>query len=695
MSRKAKDIVDSAMSKLNTMSSKEVQKLSKEKGIVVPEEPKELKLYYEAVNAYYNTDTPIMSDEDFDGLKEFLLSNHLISDEQIGAELEEMPQGRVKKPHIIKMGSLLSYHTHGSISVEDIDFASQYFNASVLDDKLEATFKYDGLAFTARYKKTIIDEESGEYHHELDSALTRGNGYVGIDITDKLSPYLPKIINLPELKCKQLYFDNIELRGEIVMKLKTFREKYEKSETRQDGFANARNLCSGIILRDDDKDVKDLSLVLYKVAMCDYEEETNATLNILIPKESHFKLYDVLPKDYYHLVDTTRLTLPYHELPKAFEFFKEKREDFEYATDGVVICGNDSIEMHGKNYLNSIALKFEAPSSITKIVDIEWRMKSNGSYTPIAILEPIELAGTMVRRASLYSYDFLMRNKALPGAVIRIEKSGDIIPYVREVLTESVNESLSNEFLPDKLDLDCFEIKGAHLFSKSTQNIAIIKFMRGIPKLGIASLGGGYTYKLWEAGYASIWDIYEDVLASETFEEFKEKFEDKVFFYDKNFDKICIGLYNRLIGIEAAHLLFVCELDNVGITLCNEIAKTWYIKDYVSKKSNTKAFRNVIENIELKRRFERFDKFILKPTKIKEVTQTELINVCLTGSPKPNYKTKDEFLSEFKSLANSDIKQAKYLITDNLQSNSNKMQYARANDIKIITYSQAFETFSK
>jgi DNA ligase (NAD+) len=124
---------------------------------------------------------------------------------------------------------------------------------------------------------------------------------------------------------------------------------------------------------------------------------------------------------------------------KIYAEFKYYRENCKYQLDGIVCKMNEEVRsIVGGNSHHpfwALAIKFETPAVYTKIIDIEWSLGKRGQLAPVAILEPVELLGSIVSRASVYNADWMLKNKCYPGATVSLIKSGDIIPRIIEVVS--------------------------------------------------------------------------------------------------------------------------------------------------------------------------------------------------------------------------------------------------------------------
>ena len=275
--------------------------------------------------------------------------------------------------------------------------------------------KMDGLACSLKYRNGIFEQ-----------AVTRGDGLVGEDVTLNVKT----IQNIP-LKIEHEEFPEIEVRGEIVI----FKEDFEKlnAEQRKKGeaeFANPRNLAAGSIRQLDPKVAasRPLKFIAYDLVKPDMPTWHEA--------------YEMLRKLGFRTSNEDRV-FKNAERKELFDYIKnldEYRKGLKFNTDGMVIKINDrkvydKLGIVGKTPRGAVAYKFPAEESTTTVRDIVISIGRTGAATPVAILDPVEVAGSTVRHATLHNADEIARLDIRIGDTVIIYKAGDIIPQVKEVLT--------------------------------------------------------------------------------------------------------------------------------------------------------------------------------------------------------------------------------------------------------------------
>lgn len=276
--------------------------------------------------------------------------------------------------------------------------------------------KFDGLAVSLVYEQGVFVR-----------GATRGDGFVGEDVTENL-----KMINSIPLHLKNNYPKYIEVRGEVVMSKATWQKINKHNEKKgKPVFANTRNAAAGSLRQLDPNLVKErnLEFFAYDIAQIDSDVEPKA----------HNEKHDLLKKIGFIVDEHQSLS---KDLNGVFDFIKniEKiRPDFPYGTDGVVVCVNDNLLQDmlgvvGKAPRYAIAYKYPAEKSTTIVNDITVNVGRTGVLTPLAHFEPTLVAGSVISKATLHNMDQINRLDIKIGDTVVIQKAGDVIPEVVEVL---------------------------------------------------------------------------------------------------------------------------------------------------------------------------------------------------------------------------------------------------------------------
>lgn len=382
---------------------------------------------------YYVLDSPDIKDYDYD-----MMMKELESLEKEYPELKtpDSPTGRVsgeptKKfevvTHEVPMLSLSNSYNFDEL----IDFDTRIKNL-IPGQKYEyvCELKFDGLAVSLVYENGILIR-----------GATRGDGTKGDDVTKNL-----KTIRSIPLKVKSDTFKNFEVRGEVFIKKDDFEKINEEQEIRGEKlFANARNTAAGTLKLKDNKEVasRPLNIFIYY-----FRTNDNAL-------SSHYENLQTLKKLKFPVNNFTKKVSSIEEVKKFCDEIEEKRDTLPYEIDGVVVKINslsqqDTLGSVAKSPRWAIAYKFKAKQQITKIKDITLQVGRIGTITPVAELVPVLLAGSTISRATLHNFDEIRKKEIKVGANVKIEKGGDVIPKVVEVIKDSDFSKLKDFEIPDK-----------------------------------------------------------------------------------------------------------------------------------------------------------------------------------------------------------------------------------------------------
>ena len=297
--------------------------------------------------------------------------------------------------------------------------------------ELVCELKIDGLAIALTYNEGLFA-----------LGVTRGDGVTGEEITQNLKTIKAIPLKLFEPK-------SLEVRGEIYMPKSSFEKLNEEALASGDKvFANPRNAASGS-LRQLDSSItakRDLSMFTYTGIFENSEDKQIKT---------HYDGMMYLKKLGFKVNPNIRLV---KNIQGAIDYCNEwatKRFDLDYATDGVVIKVNDFAIQKDLGYTSrapkwATAFKFPPEEVSTKLLDIELNTGKTGIITPVAILEPVQLAGSTVARASLHNFDEIRRLDIRIGDTVLVKKAAEIIPKVVKVMDTAIHKSLPEYQIPDK-----------------------------------------------------------------------------------------------------------------------------------------------------------------------------------------------------------------------------------------------------
>ena len=358
--------------------------------------------------------------------------------------------------------------------------------------------KMDGLAMSLHYRNGILER-----------AVTRGDGLVGEDVTMNVRtieniPLRLRGENIPEI---------VEARGEVVIFKAAFEElNAKKIKAGEKPFANPRNLAAGSIRQLDPKIAASRPLRFMAYDLITPNEET------------HAKAYERLREFGFQTSKQDKVFDRIDDVFKEIERLGETRGNLPFGTDGMVIKINDrkvydKLGIIGKTPRAAVAFKYPAEESTTKVRDIVIQIGRTGAATPVAIFDPVQVAGSTVRHATLHNADEIKRLDLRIGDTVIIYKAGDIIPQVKEVLLTLRDEN-SVPFDYEKAlreqypDLDFYRPEGEVVYRVKglTSDIILkrsIEYYASKPALNIDGLGEKNVVALVDSGLVkSISDLY-------------------------------------------------------------------------------------------------------------------------------------------------------------------------------------------
>lgn len=366
---------------------------------------------------YYNQDSPEIEDFEYDNLMKELIK---LEEENPELKRNDSPSNRVGgKPldkfeqvvHKIPMLSLSNAY-----SWEDLkDFDSRVREAAGSDVEYVVEFKIDGLSVGLNYNNGIFE-----------SGATRGNGIVGENITKNLMTIKNIPLNIDEK-------GELTVRGEVYISKKDF-EEINKIQEEQDQplYANPRNLAAGSLRQLDSKLTAKRPLDIFIFNLEDINSKQFKT---------HSESLEYLKQLGFHVSPEFKVFKTMDEIIEYIKYWTEHREDLGFGIDGMVIKVNNLAQREQMGYTAksprwAIAYKFPAERKETKLLDIVVEVGRTGTITPTAVLEPIRLAGTTVSRATLHNEDYINEKDIKINDTVLVQKAGDIIPQVVEVIKE-------------------------------------------------------------------------------------------------------------------------------------------------------------------------------------------------------------------------------------------------------------------
>lgn len=376
---------------------------------------------------YYVQNKPEISDQEFDKLLAELQSLEAAHPEMFDPNSPTQRVGSdissefVQVEHRYPMLSLGNTYNREEVR----DFYQRLTNA-LEGQAVEVCceLKFDGLSISLTY-------EDGK----LMRALTRGDGGRGDDVTANVRTISSIPLQLAE---GSDYPERFEIRGEILMPWASFERLNAEREAREEAlFANPRNAASGTLKSKDSRVVAQRKLDAYLYALYCETPLTNY----------HFENLQLASKWGFKISDATRVCKTLDEIYDFLDHWDEARKELPVATDGVVLKVNDLRQQEvlgftAKSPRWAIAYKFQAERARTRLEEVTFQVGRTGAVTPVANMEPVQLAGTMVKRASLHNEDIIHQLDLHLGDQVFVEKAGEIIPQIVGVDTDARDASL-------------------------------------------------------------------------------------------------------------------------------------------------------------------------------------------------------------------------------------------------------------
>ena len=370
--------------------------------------------------SYYVLDKPVISDYEFDmKLKEL---------QKLEAEHPEFSDpnsptkrvgGEVTKNFNTVVHKNRMYSLDNSYSREEVVEWENRVHKLLGREEVEYTceLKYDGASINLLFEKG-----------RLVRAVTRGDGVQGDDVTANVKT----IRSIPLVLGGNNYLD-FEIRGEIILPLDGFaRMNRERVEAGEDPYRNPRNTASGSLKLQDSAEVADrpLDCLFYQL------------VTDQMPFKTHYESLKYASEQGFKVPDTIKLCKGTWEIFAFLDYWDTKRHELPYETDGVVIKVNsldyqDELGYTSKSPRWALAYKFKAEQARTRLNSVSYQVGRTGAITPVANLEPVELAGTVVKRASLHNADQIEKLDLRIGDWVFVEKGGEIIPKITGVDLEA------------------------------------------------------------------------------------------------------------------------------------------------------------------------------------------------------------------------------------------------------------------
>lgn len=379
---------------------------------------------------YYQKSEPEIADAEFDALLEKLKkleaeNPHLITPDSPTQKVGGRAEGFKPFRHLVPMMSL-----DNSYSLDDLRKFDERCQKLADGRKFDyvAELKIDGLSVSLHYQNGV-----------LIAGATRGDGVVGDDVLSNV-----KTIKTIPLGLNKAFNEQIEVRGEVFMARSVFKEINAELEMQgEKTYANPRNFASGTLRQLDSTVVKSRRLDMFPYDVLSGNQKAFAT---------HFENFEWLKAQGFNVNENIKRCENIDEVIEFIEQMQEKRDALDYEIDGVVVKVNstrlqDEFGATSKAPRWAIAYKYPAMQATTQLEEINVQVGRTGALTPVAYLKPVLLAGTVVSRASLHNEDEIKRLNLKIGDWVLIEKSGEIIPQILQIIeTKRTGEEKDYEF---------------------------------------------------------------------------------------------------------------------------------------------------------------------------------------------------------------------------------------------------------
>ncbi len=365
---------------------------------------------------YYVLDAPTISDFEFDmKLKELQALEAKHPEYFDASSPTQRVGGAVTKNFNTVLHEYRMYSLDNAYSIDELREWEKRVHKNLGTDDVQYTceLKYDGASISISYENGLLTK-----------AVTRGDGFQGDEVTTNI-----KTIRSVPLKLKGDYPAKFDIRGEIVLPLEGFAKmNAELVEIGETPYSNPRNTASGSLKLQDSAEVakRPLDCLLYSL------------IGPNLPIDTQFHGLEKAREWGFKVPKESRMAASIDEVIAFIEHWDHHRHDLPFETDGVVIKVNDLHQQEELGYTAksprwAVAYKFKAERVSTRLNSISYQVGRTGAITPVANLEPVQLAGTIVKRASLHNADQIEKLDIRVGDEVFVEKGGEIIPKIIQV----------------------------------------------------------------------------------------------------------------------------------------------------------------------------------------------------------------------------------------------------------------------
>lgn len=502
---------------------------------------------------YYVLDNPSVPDREYDKLYDELQ----ILEGETGVREQDSPTRRVggepisafkKHEHIYRLYSLDKCVTEDELSAFD-----ERVRKVVPDPTYTVEYKFDGLTMCLTYENGLFVR-----------ATTRGNGIVGEDVT-------AQALTIKSFPLKIDRKDVMEIQGEAIIRLSVL-EKYNR--TADEPLKNARNAAAGAIRNLDPKvtEKRRPEIIFYNV---NYAENGGF--------DSQLEIFDFLKRNGFKTFDFLRVCKNLDEVKAAIDEIEIGRRSIDVLTDGAVVKLNSVKEREILGYTDKFprwaaAYKFEAEEAETTLRSIRWQVGRTGKLTPLGIVDPVELAGATVRKATLNNYGDILKKRVKIGGRVLIRRSNEVIPEILGALGDD-GEAVEKISVCPYCKTSILEI-GANLFCPNEK--CRPRVIAGLANF--ACKDGMNIDGFSEKTAGALYDEFGIEKFSELYTINREKLISLDGFKDKKADNL-LSAIEKSKNVALPNFIFALGIDGVGKKTAKDLAKKLKTLDGIANAS--------------------------------------------------------------------------------------------------------------
>lgn len=502
---------------------------------------------------YYVLDNPSVPDREYDKLYDELQ----ILEGETGVREQDSPTRRVggepisafkKHEHIYRLYSLDKCVTEDELSAFD-----ERVRKVVPDPTYTVEYKFDGLTMCLTYENGLFVR-----------ATTRGNGIVGEDVT-------AQALTIKSFPLKIDRKDVMEIQGEAIIRLSVL-EKYNR--TADEPLKNARNAAAGAIRNLDPKvtEKRRPEIIFYNV---NYAENGGF--------DSQLEIFDFLKRNGFRTFDFLRVCKNLDEVKAAIDEIEIGRRSIDVLTDGAVVKLNSVKEREILGYTDKFprwaaAYKFEAEEAETTLRSIRWQVGRTGKLTPLGIVDPVELAGATVRKATLNNYGDILKKRVKIGGRVLIRRSNEVIPEILGALGDD-GEAVEKISVCPYCKTSILEI-GANLFCPNEK--CRPRVIAGLANF--ACKDGMNIDGFSEKTAGALYDEFGIEKFSELYTINRKKLISLDGFKDKKADNL-LSAIEKSKNVALPNFIFALGIDGVGKKTAKDLAKKLKTLDGIANAS--------------------------------------------------------------------------------------------------------------